>query len=193
MCGLYGLAIGFMGPGGVEALNARSTRLAQAQIVFTTLGVVMVGWSLLELGLLARWTRRFSERTRAFVARPPTKAGLMGILVGLFAVGRPFPVFRQFLRYAAEANSPLYGAGVMMVQGAGQVLVMVLLFALLGWAAGNRLGRWAQAKPHQPRLVSGLALLVGGTFFVYYWGLSLTFDVGFWGYKLGWYAGQVPS
>lgn len=193
VCGLYGLVIGFLGPSGVETLNSRSVRLAQAQIVFTALGAVMVGWSLLELGLLRRWTRRLSEQTRAFFAHPTTKAGLMGTLVGLFAVGRPFPVFRQFLRYAAEAGSPLYGAGVMMVQGTGQVLLMILLFALLVWAFGRRLGQWARAKPYQPRLVSGLALLVGGTFFIYYWGLSLTFDIGFWGYKLGWYAGQVPS
>lgn len=193
ICGLYGLVIGVLGPQGVEVLNSQSVRLTQAQTVFTALGGIMVVWSLLELGLLARWTRRLSEQTRTFFARPTTKAGLMGTLVGLFAVGRPFPVFRQFLRYAAEASSPLYGAGVMMVQGAGQVLLMILLFALLVWVAGHRLGRWAQSKPHQPRLVSGLALLVGGTFFIYYWGLSLTFDVGFWGYKLGWYAGQVPS
>lgn len=193
ICGLYGLVIGFLGPKGVEVLNSRSVRLTQAQTVFTALGVVMVGWSLLELGFFRRWTRRLSEQTRAFFAHPTTKAGLMGTLVGLFAVGRPFPVFRQFLRYAAEASSPLYGAGVMMVQGTGQVLLMILLFALLVWAAGPRLGRWAQSKPHQPQLVSGLALLVGGTFFIYYWGLSLTFDIGFWGYKLGWYAGQVPS
>ena len=193
ICALYGLFVGFLGPQGVEVLNARSIRLVQAQIVFTTLGAVMIGWSLVELGLLHRWTRCFSERTRAFFAHPTTKGGLMGTLVGLFAVGRPFPVFRQFLNYAAEASSPLYGAGVMMVQGAGQVLLMILLFALLVWGAGRKLGRWAQAKPHQPRLVSGLALLVGGTFFVYYWGLSLTFDIGFWGYKLGWYTGQVPT
>lgn len=193
ICGLYGLVIGFLGPQGVEVLNARSARLAQAQATFTALGVVMVGWSLLELGLLTRWTRHLSDGTRQFFARPTTKAGLMGVLVGLFAVGRPFPVFRQFLSYAAEAGSPLYGAGVMMVQGAGQVLVMILLFALLVWAAGRKLGQWARAKPHQPRLMSGLALLVGGTFFIYYWGLSLTFDIGFWGYKLGWYTGQVPT
>lgn len=193
VCGLYGLVIGFLGPQGVEALNARSVRLAQAQSVFTTLGLVMVGWSLLELGVLDRWTRRLSEQTQSFFAHPTTKAGLMGTLVGLFAVGRPFPVFRQFLSYAAEAGSPLYGAGVMMVQGAGQVLLMILLFALLVWGAGHWLARWARQKPHQPRLVSGLALLVGGTFFIYYWGLSLTFDIGFWGYKLGWYAGQVPT
>ncbi len=193
ICGIYGLVIGALGASGVESLNARPVRLAQAQIVFTVLGGVMIGWSLLELGLLHRWTRRFSAETRAYFAHPTTKAGLMGLLVGLFAVGRPFPVFRQFLRYAAEAGSPLYGAGVMMVQGAGQVLLMILLFALLVWGAGRHLARWARSKPYQPRLVSGLALLVGGTFFVYYWGLALSFDVGFWGYKLGWYTGQVPT
>lgn len=193
VCGLYGLVIGFLGPSGVEVLNSDAIRLTQAQAVFTSLGVIMLGWGLLELGLAGSLTRRLSEKTRAFFARPTTKAGLLGTMVGLFAVGRPYPVFRQFLSYAAEAGSPLYGAGVMMVQGAGQIFLMIVLFALLVWAAGRRLGRWAQEKPHQSRLVSGVALLVGGTFFVYYWGLSLTFDIGFWGYRLGWYAGQVPT
>lgn len=193
ICGLYGLFVGFLGPSGVEVLNSDSVRLTQAQTVFTSLGVLMLGWSLVELGLLRRITRRFSEKTRAFFARPTTKAGLLGTMVGLFAVGRPYPVFRQFLSYAAEAGNPLYGAGVMMVQGAGQIFLMILLFALLVWVAGRRLSRWAQEKPHQSQLLSGLALLVGGTFFVYYWGLSLTFDIGFWGYRLGWYAGQVPT
>lgn len=191
--GLYGLIIGLLGPSGVEVLNSDSVRLTQAQTVFTSLGVLMLGWSLLELGLLGRVTRRLSARTRAFFARPTTKAGLLGTMVGLFAVGRPYPVFREFLGYAAEAGNPLYGAGVMMVQGAGQIFLMILLFALLVWVAGRRLAQWAQEKPHQTRLVSGLALLVGGTFFIYYWGLSLTFDIGFWGYRLGWYAGQVPT
>lgn len=193
ICGLYGLVIGFLGPSGVEVLNSDSVRLTQAQTVFTSLGVIMLGWGLLELGLAGSLTRRLSEKTKAFFGRPTTKAGLLGVMVGLFAVGRPYPVFRQFLSYAAEAGNPLYGAGVMMVQGAGQIFLMILLFALLVWVAGRRLGQWAQEKPHQSRLVSGVALLVGGTFFVYYWGLSLTFDIGFWGYRLGWYAGQVPT
>lgn len=193
ICGLYGLLIGVLGPNGVEVLNSRSVRLTQAQTVFTSLGVIMLGWGLVELDLIRGVTDRLSEQTRTFFARPTTKAGLLGTLVGLFAVGRPYPVFREFLSYAAEAGNPLYGAGVMMVQGAGQIFFMILLFALLIWGAGRRLGRWAQEKPYQTRLVSGVALLVGGTFFVYYWGLSLTFDIGFWGYRLGWYAGQVPT
>lgn len=193
ICGLYGLVIGVLGPTGVEALNSRSTRLLQAQTVFTGLGVIMLGWGIAELGLAHGITRRLSEKARGLLARPTTKAGLLGTMVGLFAVGRPYPVFREFLSYAAEAGNPLYGAGVMMVQGAGQIFLMILLFVLLVWVAGRRLGRWAQEKPHQSRVVSGVALLVGGTFFVYYWGLSLTFDIGFWGYRLGWYAGQVPT
>lgn len=193
ICGLYGLVVGLLGPSGVEVLNSDAVRLTQAQAVFTSLGVLMLGWSLIELGLLRSLTRRLSEATRAVFARPTTKAGLLGIMVGLFAVGRPYPVFRQFLSYAAEAGNPLYGAAVMMVQGAGQIFLMILLFGLLVWGFGRQLGRWAQEKPYQSRLVSGLTLLVGGTFFVYYWGLSLTFDIGFWGYRLGWYAGQVPT
>lgn len=51
-------------------------------------------------------------------------------LVGRFAIGRLVLVVRQFLSYAAEVGSPLYGAGTMMVQGAGQALLMIVLFAL---------------------------------------------------------------
>lgn len=187
VCAVYGGVIGYLGPQGVEMLNARSVRLGQAQVVFTLLGASMLLWSVFEFGYLRNVTARLSESTRAFFASATTKAGLLGTMVGLFAVGRPFPVFRQFLSYAATAENPLYGAAVMMVQGAGQILLMALLFVALIWFAGEKLGRWAAEKPHQPRLVSGLALLIGGTFFVYYWGLAFAFDIGRWGFKLGLY------
>lgn len=187
VCAAYGAVIGVLGSQGVEMLNARSVRLGQAQIVFSLLGAAMLGWSVFELGFLRSLTDRLSDSVRSFFASATTKAGLLGVMVGLFAVGRPFPVFRQFLSYAATAENPIYGAGVMMVQGAGQILVMALLFLALIWGAGEWLGRWASEKPHQPRLVSGLALLTGGTFFVYYWGLAFVFDIGRWGFKLGLY------
>ena len=75
----------------------------------------------------------------------------------------------------------------MVVQGIGQILVMVLLFGLLVGLAGKPLLKWSSEKPHKPKLVSGLALLAGGAFFVFYWGLAFAFDVGRWGFKLGWY------
>ncbi|CAN5443821.1 hypothetical protein BH23BAC3_BH23BAC3_14930 [soil metagenome] len=184
---LYGFYIGMIGPAGVEALSVREVRLGRAQTVFTFIGVIMLAWGCSEMGFLDRIKNRLSEKQRAFLGSATTKGGLLGILVGLFAVGRPFPVFRDFLTYAAQVESPLYGAGVMAIQGLGQILVMVLLFVLMVWLAGKKIMNWASQNPHKPRLVSGLALVTGGVFFIFYWGLAFAFDIGQWGIKLGWY------
>lgn len=185
--GFYGVFIGFLGAEGAEALNGRPVRLAQAQAIFTLLGAVMLVWGLFEMGFLDRIKNRLSNTTRAFLGQTTTKAFLLGILVGFFAVGRPFPVFREFLMYAASANSPLYGAGVMMIQGLGQIAVMALLFGLVIWLAGDKIGSAAQNKPYKFQMVSSIALITGGTYFIYYWGLAFLFDIGRWGFKLGWY------
>lgn len=185
--GFYGFFIGFLGAEGMEVLNERAVRLAQAQAVFSLLGIIMLTWGFLEMGFLDKIKKRFSDTTRAFFDQPTTKALLLGILVGCFAIGRPFPVFREFLVYAASANSPLYGAGVMMIQGLGQIAVMALLFGLMVWLAGNKIGTIAREKPYKFQMVSSVALITGGMYFVYYWGLAFVFDIGRWGFKLGWY------
>lgn len=185
--GFYGFFIGFLGAEGMEVLNERAIRLAQAQAVFTLLGVIMLVWGFLEMGFLDNIKNRFSDATRAFFDQTTTKAFLLGILVGCFAIGRPFPVFREFLIYAASASSPFYGAGVMMIQGLGQIAVMALLFGLTIWLAGNRIGSAAREKPYKFQMVSSVALITGGMYFVYYWGLAFVFDIGRWGFKLGWY------
>ncbi|MEX0770775.1 MAG: sulfite exporter TauE/SafE family protein [Balneolaceae bacterium] len=183
----YGIFIGFLGPEGVAAINERPVRIAQAQTVFSVIGMIMIFWGFLELGFFKRLTQRLSPLTREFFSASTTKATLLGFLVGLFAVGRPFPVFREFLTYAATAQSPTYGAAVMMIHGLGQILVLLSLFFLLIWFAGSRMMRWASEKPHQPRMVTALALLGGGAYFVFYWGLAFIYDIGRWGFKLGWY------
>lgn len=185
---LYGMFVGMLGPEGIELYNARPIRSAQARTVFTAIGLFMLAWGALEMGLLEPLKRRFSPAARTFFAEPTTKAGLMGLLVGLFAVGRPFPVMRDFLTYAAAADSPLYGAAVMVLQGLGQIALMVGLFALLVYGFSSRLTRWATTRPHQVALTSAVALLLGGAFFVFYWGLANAFDIGRWGFRLGWYA-----
>jgi cytochrome c biogenesis protein CcdA len=185
--GFYGIYVGFLGTEGIEALNERAVRLAQAQAIFTLLGILMLIWGLFEMGYLDKFKRRFSEVTRAFLNQATTKALLLGVLVGFFAIGRPFPVFREFLIYAASANSPLYGAAVMMIQGLGQIAVMALLFLLIIWLAGDKMSSLAQSKPQKFRIVSSTALIAGGTYFIYYWGLAFLFDIGQWGFKLGWY------
>ena len=183
----YGMYTGYLGPEGVEALNERAVRLAQAQAVFTLLGIAMLLWGLFEMGYLDMVKRRLSAATRAFLGQNSTKALLLGVLVGFFAIGRPFPVFREFLTYAASAQNPLYGAVVMMIQGIGQIAVMGLLFLLILWTAGDRIAALSASKPYKFRMISSLALIAGGTYFIYYWGLAFLFDIGRWGFKLGWY------
>ncbi len=183
----YGVFVGFLGAEGVAAINERAVRLAQAQAVFSIIGAVMIFWGLIELGYLKWFTKHVSPLTREFFSSSAAKAGLMGILVGLFAVGRPFPVFREFMTYAAAADSPAYGAAVMTIHGLGQIAVLLGLFFLLVWLAGNRMMKWASEKPWQPRMVTALALLGGGAYFVFYWGIAFVYDIGRWGFKLGWY------
>lgn len=185
--GFYGIFVGFLGVDGVEAINERAVRMAQAKSVFTLLGILMLLWGLFEIEFLDVLKGKLSYVTRAFLGQTTTKAFLLGIFVGFFAVGRPFPVFREFLKYAASANNPLYGAGVMMIQGLGQILVMALLFALIMWFAGEKIAKKAQTVPQKFQMISSMALITGGVYFIYYWGLAFIFDIGRWGFKLGWY------
>jgi cytochrome c biogenesis protein CcdA len=183
----YGAFVGWLGPAGAAAFNTREIRLAQASVVFTALGTLMVFWGGIELGLLDALVRRCSPITRAFFAQTTTKAALMGAMVGAFAVGRPFPVFREFLLFTAQSRNPAYGAVVMALQGLGQVLVMVTLFLLIVWLFGDRLARWISV-PLRSATVSGAALIVGGAYFVTYWGIFLAWpSLGRWGFTLGLY------
>jgi hypothetical protein len=185
---VYGLYIGFLGPQGIEYVNQIEVRHAQSFAVFTALGLVMLIWGMLELGYLDSLKFRTSQTTRDFFNQITVKATILGTLVGMFTVGRPYPVFRDFLVYAASAKNPAYGAAVMMIQGLGQITVMILLFLILIRFAGKKLGQIAVEKPYKFQLISGLALVAGGTYFIYYWGMGRLFDAARWGEKLGWYS-----
>jgi sulfite exporter TauE/SafE len=180
----YGLYVGSLGPTEIASYNEESVRLLQANRLFTVIGLVMVSWGLFELGLVGC---RVSPAVRAWLAKTTTKAGILGVLVGAFAIGRPFPVMRDLLVYAASAGSPVYAAAVMMAQGLGQIALMVTLFLALVYGFRRGLARWVATRPQQVALVNALALIAGGAFFVFYWGLAFAFDIGRWGFQLGWY------
>jgi len=186
---IYGAFVGWLGPDGVEAINARPVRFAQAGIVFSVLGVAMLLWGAIEFGLLDSLTKRCTPVTRAFFAQPTTKAALMGLMIGAFAIGRPYPVFREFLLYTAHVQRPSYGAAVMALQGLGQVAVMVLAFLAILALFRDRLRTWVLTKPAQPALVSACALTAGGAYFLFYWGIARAWPfLGRWGFQLGWYS-----
>jgi sulfite exporter TauE/SafE len=186
---IYGAFVGWLGPEGVDAINQRSVRFAQAGIVFSVLGVAMLAWGVIEFGLVDSLTSRCSPVTRAFFAQPTTKAALMGLLVGAFAIGRPYPVFREFLMYTAQVRRPSYGAAVMALQGVGQIAVMVVVFLVILALFRDRLGAWVRNRPSQPALVSAFALTAGGAYFLFYWGIARAWPfLGRWGFQLGWYS-----
>jgi len=183
----YGAFIGWLGPTGAAAFNTREIRGAQASAVFSVLGTLMLVWGGVELGLLDAVVKRFTPVTRAFFAQSTTKAGIMGAMVGAFAVGRPFPVFREFLLFTAQSQNPAYGAAVMALQGVGQVLVMAALFLLLVWLFGQQLAGWL-ASPLRSATVTAFSLIVGGAYFVTYWGVFRAWPMlGRWGFSLGLY------
>ncbi len=187
VCGVYGAYVTSLGVEGVEAFNERGMRLSQAQTTFTLIGVALIAWGLLSYGFFDSLRGLVSPRLQSLLASSEAKAALMGLMAGFFAVGRPYPVFREFILYAAESGSWLYGSAVMMVQGLAQIAIMVVLFLAITQFMGKRLIRWMTNKPHQPQMISSFALLAGGAFFVYYWGFAFWYDIGGWGFKLQWY------
>lgn len=188
VCFVYGMYVGSLGVERIDAFNARESRLLQAQMVFTLLGVVLFLWGLISFGFLDGLLRRLPREVMRLCASPLAKAAFMGTLVGLFAVGRPFPVFRDFLAYAAASENPLYGGAVMALQGIGQILVMVLLFLLLIVPFSKWLATWSARHPGRLEQFSSAALLAGGSYFIFYWGVAFAYDVGRWGFKLDWYS-----
>jgi len=183
----YGLYVGFLGPVGIDYINQIEVRHAQSFAVFTALGFIMFFWGLLEMGFLDKIKYGVTPATRDFFSQIMVKATILGSMVGMFTVGRPYPIFRDFLVYAASTKNPAYGAGVMIVQGLGQIAIMVFLLLLVVWLAGHRISLIAVNRPYKFQMISGLALIAGGTYFLFYWGLGRQFNFGRWGYKLGWF------
>jgi hypothetical protein len=97
----------------------------------------------------------------------------MGATIGAFLIGRPYGLFRQMFEYAASTHDPLFGAVAFVLQSTGNILVMVALFLGLVYGTGGRFERWLHAKPGRIQTMTAVALIVGGTFFILYWGPRL--------------------
>ncbi len=151
-------------------------RLLQATIVFVLIGVIFILWGLTTVGLLRNPFAQLSEKY------PWAKLVFMGALIGGFLIGRPFPLFRKMFEFAVETQNPLYGSLAFILQALGNILLMVLLFLLLTYGTGGRFERWLQAKPGRIYAFTAVALIVGGTFFVTYWGFRVPsiFGIGWW-------------
>jgi hypothetical protein len=169
---LYGAIVGIVGtsmPQFSTVPNAAglSPRSIQSMVVFGVIGLVFVWLGLAALGLVKDPLARVSERF------PGARMLVMGILIGGFLIGRPFGLFRQLFRDAAESGNPLYGAGAFVLQSLGNILIMAVLAVVIALIAGGPIGRWIAAKPSRAALIVGVSFIVVGVFTFMYWDLRL--------------------
>ena len=185
---LYGAFIGRMGPEGAAAFNTSAIRSAQSFVVFGTLGSLMLVWAAFEARLLAAPAVGVAPIGRIFLARPAVKAAIAGAIAGGFTLGRPLAVFREFLLYAAQPGSVLYGAGVMALQSLATMAIPIGLLACTVVLGHGRLNRWTRANPRRAALVSAAAMAAGGAFLIFYWAITRVWPwLGRWGFQLGLY------
>ena len=165
---VYGAIVGLVGTRMPQFSTASNTaglspRNIQSMVVFGAVGLIMVYIGLSAVGAVpdpfAKISKRFPNAPMVF----------MGMLIGAFLIGRPFALFRQMFRDAAESGNPLYGAAAFTLQSLGNILILALLFLILAYGTGGRLQRWFAAKPSRVATATAIAFLVAGAFTFLYW------------------------
>jgi hypothetical protein len=173
---VYGVIVALVGTRMPQFDTAKTTgltpRSVQSMIAFGVVGLVFLLMGLIALGILRNPFEGFTRR------HPAAPLVLMGALIGGFLIGRPYPLFRVMFRSAAEQHNVLYGAAAFALQSLGNIVVMAVLFLILTRATGGRVQRWLAAKPARIATVTGVALLVGGTFTLLYWDVRVLGRLG---------------
>ena len=179
VAGVYG-AIGAAIGNSIPQLNTHTVgnnmpiRVIQSAVVFTVIGVIFLWLGLAAIDVVPDPLRRLTARW------PYTPALVMGALIGGFLIGRPYPLFFKLFQQAARTHNPLYGAATFVLTALGNVVVMAVLFLALTVGSGGRYQRWLAARPGRLATLTASALVIGGAFMVFYWGVRLParFDYG---------------
>lgn len=141
--------------------------LVQSMVVFGVIGLAMCYMGLAVIGLvpdpLGRVAKRFPQAHMVFV----------GLLIGGFLIGRPFPLFRQLFRDAAESGNAFYGAAAFSLQSIGNIVIMVVLVLVMGLLLPGRLQRWLGTKPSRLTVITATSMLSFGVFTFLYWDVRL--------------------
>ncbi|WP_175411830.1 hypothetical protein [Streptomyces sp. TRM64462] len=144
-----------------------SPRLVQAMVVYGLIGLVMAYLGFAALGVVRDPLARVSARF------PQAPMVAMGALIGAFLIGRPFSLFRQLFRDAAESHNVLYGAGAFALQTLGNLVVMSVLLVAVSVVFGERLHRWMTANPRRVSALTAAAFIAAGVFLVLYWDVRI--------------------
>lgn len=145
----------------------------QGMVVFSVIGLIFIYLGLAAVGVVPdplRWpTARFSH----------TPQVVMGALIGGFLIGRPDPLFFKMFKYAVSTHNGFYGALSFVLVAIGSVLIMAVLFLAL---AASRFQQWLAMDPARTAKFTAAALLVGGAFTFFTWGIKLPASFGY-----GWF------
>lgn len=168
---LYGVVVAITGTDMSQFDESQSSglsgRLIQAMVVFGIIGLVMTYLGLATLGFVRDPLAKVSQKY------PSAPLLFMGGLIGAFLVGRPFPLFRQLFRDAAENHNVLYGAVAFGFQSLGNILVMAVLFLLVTGFLGDRLHRWMTDAPSRTAALMAAGFIVAGVFLLLYWDVRI--------------------
>jgi hypothetical protein len=148
-------------------------RVLQSIVVFSVIGLALIYLGLAAVGAAPDPLRRVSRRW------PYASHFVMGMLIGAFLIGRPYPLFYKMFQYAAASHNALYGALTFILVVLGNALLMAILFLALS-ATGFQ--RWLSARPGRARTFTAAALLIAGAFTFAYWGLRVPAQLGY-----GWF------
>ncbi|MFJ6216195.1 hypothetical protein ACIQGZ_23140 [Streptomyces sp. NPDC092296] len=183
----YGVLVGLVGTHmpqfSLAVTSGISPRIAQAMIVFGVIGLFMLVLGLAAAGLVPDPLAGLARR------HPNAPLVLVGVMVGGFLIGRPYPLFRNLFRHAADEHNPLYGAVAFSLQSIGNILVMSLLLLILSYGFSPPVRRWLAGKPGRAATLTASAFLVAGAFTVVYWDIRLLGTLGYiWFPKAPWNA-----
>ena len=138
-------------------------RLWQSMVVFGLVGLVFVYLGLAAIGLLSD----------PFARRPVARVVTLGMLVGAFLIGRPYPLFNKLFHWAVDNGNPLYGAGAFILQSLGNIVIVTALFSLIVLVSRGHAIDWLSSNPARTVAVTGALLIALGVFTFVYWDVRL--------------------
>ncbi len=151
-------------------------RLVQSTTVFVILGIVLFYWGLVTLRLVRNPLAKLVEQHLWTIPLS------LGVIVGCFSIGRPYPLFQILFHYVAGSGNILVSAILMGLQGLCNIVVMALLFVLLMFGTGGRVERWMQESPLRMQAITAFSVIGAGVFLIAYWGMRLPAQLG-----IGWF------
>lgn len=148
-------------------------RVLQSIIVFSVIGLIFLYLGIAAVGVVPDPLRGLTRRFRY------TPQLVMGMLIGGFLIGRPYPLFFKMFQHAAATHDPFYGALSFILVGAGNIVLMAVLFLALSM---SKFPGWLSARPGRAAKFTAAALVIGGAFTFFYWGVRVPAGLGY-----GWF------